>query len=170
MRTPKNYITNLSNGIITKEMLGMAIYSVNKRAKNYRDEEKYYREAYKNPFFFARHNYLQISRERKENLYDIKDEFLSFLDPSGVQTIIRQTYKGSKKEYYYTYTVGSFRFHHPISKKAYKEFIKNNPDIVPQKSIDLKTYGRDIHELLSLQFAKKILKVMQTGNYTLIDD
>ena len=37
MRTPKDFSENIKNGIITTEMLNECLYSVNKRAKNYRD-------------------------------------------------------------------------------------------------------------------------------------
>lgn len=40
MRTPKEYTDNIKNGIITTSMLEAALYSVNKRAKNYRDAER----------------------------------------------------------------------------------------------------------------------------------
>lgn len=40
MKTPKEYQDNLKNGIITEEMFTDCLYSVNKRAKNYRDKAK----------------------------------------------------------------------------------------------------------------------------------
>ena len=40
MRTPKEYADNIKKGIITTSMLEAALYSVNKRAKNYRDAER----------------------------------------------------------------------------------------------------------------------------------
>lgn len=43
MKTPKRFTDNLKNRVITKEMLGVALYSVNKRAKNCRDKERSYR-------------------------------------------------------------------------------------------------------------------------------
>ena len=39
MKIPKEYRDNLLNHIITKQMLVDCLYSVNKRAKNYRDKE-----------------------------------------------------------------------------------------------------------------------------------
>lgn len=43
MRTPKEYTANIKNGIITAPMLTDCLYSVNKRAKNWRDKEREYR-------------------------------------------------------------------------------------------------------------------------------
>lgn len=37
MKTPKSFSDNLKKKIITEDMLGACIYSVNKRAKNFRD-------------------------------------------------------------------------------------------------------------------------------------
>ena len=46
MKTPKEYRDNLLNHIITKQMLVDCLYSVNKRAKNYRDKEREQRAYY----------------------------------------------------------------------------------------------------------------------------
>ena len=46
MKTPKEYRDNLLNHIITKQMLVDCLYSVNKRAKNYRDKEREQRANY----------------------------------------------------------------------------------------------------------------------------
>lgn len=43
MRTPKEYSENMKNSIITMEMLGDCLFSVNKRAKNCRDQERKFR-------------------------------------------------------------------------------------------------------------------------------
>ena len=40
MKTPKEYQDNLKKKIITEEMLADCLYSVNKRAKNYRNKEQ----------------------------------------------------------------------------------------------------------------------------------
>lgn len=42
MRTPAAWTKNIRNGIITDEMLEAALFSVNKRAKNYRDKKREY--------------------------------------------------------------------------------------------------------------------------------
>ena len=43
MRTPAMYTKNLKNHVITIQMLLDCLFSVNKRAKNYRDQERKYR-------------------------------------------------------------------------------------------------------------------------------
>ena len=43
MRTPKEYTENMNKGLITEKMLCDCLFSVNKRAKNCRDNERKYR-------------------------------------------------------------------------------------------------------------------------------
>lgn len=40
MDTPEIFYESLSKGIITYEMLDLALFSLNKRAKNYRDQKR----------------------------------------------------------------------------------------------------------------------------------
>lgn len=47
MRTPKEYTDNINCGIITKRMLSDCLFSVNKRAKNFRDKEREYHNYYR---------------------------------------------------------------------------------------------------------------------------
>lgn len=74
MKTPKEYTDNLKNGIITTEMLRDALFSVNKRAKNYRDAERKCRVEY-----YGR--YSDSNRYKKEQFYKKKEKFLSLLEP-----------------------------------------------------------------------------------------
>ena len=73
------YKKNLKNGIVTDEMLGAAIFSVNKRAKNARDKEREYRDFYRrNRYYSDDYGNEDRARERKEHYYSIKDELLQF--------------------------------------------------------------------------------------------
>ena len=69
MQTSKAFKENLKNKIITKEMLNQALYSVNKRAKNYRDK------AWDYSFYGGA--YYEIAREKKEECYRIKERGLT---------------------------------------------------------------------------------------------
>lgn len=79
MNTPKTYLDNLKNKIITVEMLSDCIYSVNKRAKNCRDKEKEYRNK-RYDIHFNEWRY----RDKKEKYYKMKDELLSLLSPTCI--------------------------------------------------------------------------------------
>ena len=65
MKTPKKYTENLKKCIITKQMLSDCLYSVNKRATNWRDMEREYRS--------SQYDYYgdeEKARARKEYYYD----------------------------------------------------------------------------------------------------
>ena len=72
MKTPKEYTKNLKNHIITEDMIGDCLYSVNKRAKNFRDKAYAYRHSYY-------HGHSQ--REDMDRYYGYKDQLLSFFEP-----------------------------------------------------------------------------------------
>lgn len=79
METPTIYKKNLKNCIVTDEMLGAAIFSVNKRAKNARDKEREYRDFYRrNHYCSDYYGNEDRARERKEQYYSFKDELLQF--------------------------------------------------------------------------------------------
>lgn len=46
MKTPAEFTKNLKEKVITEEMLEKALFSVNKRAKNYRDKKREYNRKY----------------------------------------------------------------------------------------------------------------------------
>lgn len=69
MRTPKEYADNLKNGVITEAMLLDCLYSVNKRAKNYRDKAREYREYYKTHRYFDKYGNEAKCTVKKEEYY-----------------------------------------------------------------------------------------------------
>ena len=68
MKTPKEYNDNIKNGIITSKMLTDCLYSVNKRAKNWRDKERDWRNSRHDNY-----NNEEKAREKKQQYYDMKD-------------------------------------------------------------------------------------------------
>lgn len=79
MRTPKEYTQNLKQKIITKQMLADCLYSVNKRAKNCRDNEHKYSK-YRTDYYGNADNY----RQQKEEYYSQKDKMLTLLKPNCI--------------------------------------------------------------------------------------
>lgn len=74
MRTPKEYTDNIKNGIITTSMLEAALYSVNKRAKNYRDAERETRHRY------GRYSkYADSSEWKKDEFYKSSEEYADLI-------------------------------------------------------------------------------------------
>ena len=75
MRTPQEWIRNLENGIITEEMLDAALYSVNKRAKNCRDQKREYSRRY------DKYHNAERYEEKESEYYNQKEKLLSALQP-----------------------------------------------------------------------------------------
>ena len=63
MRTPKIYNDLIKNKEITNKIIAECIYSVNKRAKNYRDKIKDYNQA---GFYKYKENNIENAKEQKE--------------------------------------------------------------------------------------------------------
>lgn len=76
MKTSKEYQDNLKNRIITEEMFTDCLYSVNKRAKNYRDKAHEYKSRY-------RHSYIAVDSQynKMNEFYALKERFLKYLEP-----------------------------------------------------------------------------------------
>lgn len=75
MKTPKEWTQNLENGIITEEMLDAALYSVNKRAKNCRDQKRQYSHRY------DKYHNADRYAEKESEYYEQKEKLLSALQP-----------------------------------------------------------------------------------------
>lgn len=94
MRTPAEYTKNLKSGIVTTEMMRDALFSVNKRAKNYRDAERKARA-----YSYSRVDYSASSRGKKEELYHKKEFLLSQLKP----ICIHREFAGYKRTRVFSY-------------------------------------------------------------------
>lgn len=111
MKTPREFNNNLKKGILTKEMLEACLLSVNKRAKNWRDREREYRQ-YREDYY----DNCEKAREKKEYYYWKKEILLSILKPTCIH---RELLGFDKIRYYadepgyeehldeYTYTVSA---------------------------------------------------------------
>lgn len=191
MRTPKEYTQNLKNRVITQDMLAASLFSVNKRAKNCRDQEREYR--------YDRYDTKEKYREKKEHYYEQKEKMLALLTPTCIHsepckrrvryydeefTCIDPTHEVVKSGRYYDrdeqryvefmdvlendrrfylyYELGDYSFHKPIYNTDLK---KLGLEI---KQIDeLETTGEDISDLISTQFVNKLLELIEEGDYQL---
>ena len=92
MRTPIKWSYNLKNRIIMWEMLEAGIFSVNKRAKNWRDKKReciHYR--------YASRDYRE-AEEKEMQMYEKKEQLLSVLSPR----CIHQEFAGYARERIYS--------------------------------------------------------------------
>ena len=77
-------------------------------------------------------------------------------------------YKLGRKKYLYFlfYEIGEYSFHLPISEQKAKKYTKLQIKEIDQ---DFKTHGANIKGLLSTQFVNKVLRLLQSGGYTIVE-
>lgn len=202
MKTPKEYESNIKNRIITYEMLAKCIYSVNKRAKNYRDRESDIRNQRRsNRFFTDYYDSEEKYRDMKIKYYEYKDTLLQLVKPKVVHYEVfykriryydyeekfnllpesEVVYSGSyfdrdtkeeiefkdvcekRRRYFLLYEIAGYSFHLPL-----KEGEEENYSSLDCYNIDnFITKGKDVNELISMQFVKKVIKLIESNNYLL---
>lgn len=62
--------------------------------------------------------------------------------------------------------MGEFSFHTPIKEEQLSSF----EGLKIKKIGQLKTKGKEIGELISVQFVKKVIKIIESGAYTYVDE
>lgn len=104
MKTPYLYTKNIKNKILTDQMLAECIYSVNKRAKNFRDKAQEYRYANRsrrswNFYYYDKFDNEGQARDKMNEYYKYKEDFLSLLEP----ICIHKQFIGYERERVYDY-------------------------------------------------------------------
>lgn len=207
MKTQKLYNDLINEKKITNEIIAECVYYVNKRAKNYRDKIKEYKNG-------RSHQHLESNIEKAEEemgkYYQLKEEFLKVFTPNLIHKqfigekkkrvyIYEKNYEkllkektndifwknsyydydkdmeieffdyhlGTKKYLYFLYCeIGEYSFHSPVSEKI----AESNTELEIQEiDENFKTHGSKIEGLLSMQFVKKVLELLQSEDYTIVD-
>ena len=149
MKTSKEYSNNLKNGILTSEMLYDCIYSANKRAKNNRDGKNYYKYS----------RYYDSYLEKMNEYYNMKDYLLKkFLKPKLIHK--------QKIENFLLYEMPQGTFHSPIDETEIKDYKDLEIERIDD---DFYTYGEDFEELISVQFVKKVIKLVKENKLKYIE-
>lgn len=189
METPITYKKLLKQGKVTADMVAAAIFSVSKRAKNCRDQERAYSG-------YSRFNYSDNYTEKKQEYYRMKDAMLAPFTPTCVHVSTykkfsriydyEDDYQERIKEatrfscywdyeeerevhfyyvpynynvYYLFYEFGGHSFHKPI----------DDPEAykLPVIPIDNNFFiqGENTAGLLSVQFCKKVLQIVTADNF-----
>ena len=207
MRTPKIYNDLIKNKEITNKIIAECIYSVNKRAKNYRDKIEDYKQA---GFYRYKENNIENAKEQKEKYYSMKEDLLLNFSPK----LIHKQYAGEKRQrvysyqknyeklynekrndivwensyydydrnkeveffdyslgekkylYFLYYEIGEYSFHTPITEERVE---KNTQLEVKEIDENFQTHGADIVDLLSTQFVQKVIDLLDSGDYTIIE-
>ena len=207
MRTPKRYTDLIKNKKITNQIIAECIYSVNKRAKNYRDKIEDYKQA---GFYRYKENNIENAKEQKEKYYSMKEDLLLNFSPK----LIHKQYAGEKRQrvysyqknyeklynekrndivwensyydydrnkeveffdyslgekkylYFLYYEIGEYSFHTPITEERAE---KNTELEIKEIDENFQTHGADIVDLLSTQFVQKVIDLLDSGDYTIIE-
>ena len=207
MRTPKRYTDLIKNKKITNKIIAECIYSVNKRAKNYRDKMEDYKQA---GFYRYKENNIENAKEQKEKYYSMKEDLLLNFSPK----LIHKQYAGEKRQrvysyqknyeklynekrndivwensyydydrnkeveffdyslgekkylYFLYYEIGEYSFHTPITEERVE---KNTQLEIKEIDENFQTHGADIVDLLSTQFVQKVIDLLDSGDYTIIE-
>ena len=193
MKTPKSWSDNIKNGIITDEMLDAALFSVNKRAKNYRDMKRTQYGVYRD-----------ISESKQNEMYAKKEKLLSLLKPvcihrekiynrirvydyqSHYNDLLFSKAKENKIVWmnsyldYNNYTEVSFfdylsndckynyYLFYELGQRSYHVPILKIPPNNNLKVIEigcLSTHGEDISDLCSVQFVDKLISLINSHNF-----
>lgn len=202
METPKKYKELLKKNIITKEMLALSAYSVNKRAKNHRNNKRNYSKAQRRGWY-DRYGWEDREEEKEQEMYKYKSILLSLVEPTCIhkefggyktkriysyQKNYRKLYKkhgknnnivwensyfdmergevwffdfiiGTTYRYYKFYEIDGFSFHQPI------DSLDESEGLQVKEINEIVTEGRNISDLLSMQFVKKVCNIIQSGEF-----
>ena len=207
MRTPKRYTDLIKNKKITNQIIAECIYSVNKRATNYRDKIKDYKQG---GFYKYKEDNIENAKEQKEKYYSMKEDLLLNFSPKlihkkydgekiqrvysyqknytklyneKINDIIKENsyydydrnkevdffdYSLGEKKYLYFlyYEIGEYSFHTPITEERVE---KNTQLEIKEIDENFQTHGADIVDLLSTQFVQKVIDLLDSGDYTIIE-
>lgn len=207
MRTPKRYTDLIKNKKITNQIIAECIYSVNKRAKNYRDKIKDYKQG---GFYKYKEDNIENAKEQKEKYYSMKEDLLLNFSPKLIhkkydgekiqrvysyQKNYTKLYNGKRNDivwensyydydrnkevdffdyslgekkylYFLYYEIGEYSFHTPITEERVE---KNTQLEIKEIDENFQTHGADIVDLLSTQFVQKVIDLLDSGDYTIIE-
>lgn len=162
MPTPKDFKKNLNRNKLTGEMLGAAAYSANKRAKNYRNKaQEYYCQGVQNRDWGIYDKYsfpnAADARFKKQEFYKMKSKLLALLEPVCVHRVEFD----ECVNFFFLYEIGGYSFHCPIDEET---ALSSGLQII--EIDELYNDGEDINELVSVDFIKKVIALIESGNYT----
>lgn len=155
----------LNKNIITAEMVATIIYSLNKRAKNWREK---FPEEYKDAKRIRTLSLIEGTSFSKKMLetYEVLDLYwkkdmllLKLFEPSCIHII-----NGME---YLLYRVHHSEFHMPgyIFELFHSESI---PRLKAKELECFETFGEDPRHLVSLEFCNEVVNLVQQGNYTIV--
>lgn len=131
----KRLLSVVTPTCIHKEFLGF------EKERIYDYEYKKYKDALKDAVW--QNSYFDYEKKRRVRFCDI------------------EKYDRPKYQYYLYYDLGEHGFHSPEDPSVISEYFYI--PIIEVNTID--TIGREIKDLISIQFVKEVLKMIESGNY-----
>lgn len=126
---------------------------------------------------------LHLERKMKDEYLDERYCDVSYLEDDEIIDIYNRWDKESQEYYsvyvvaepiinvFALYAVGNRSFHHPLlfdgTEGQVDDIKKEYPDL-PTKEIELITYGDNVTDLISYQFVKKVIDLIESGDYTYV--
>ena len=188
MKTPKEYTENLKNHIITEDMIADCLYSVNKRAKNFRDKAQEYRNSYYHgisqqddmrryysykeqllSFFEPKCIHKQFVGYSRIRVYDYEDDYYNQKNRNIVWENCYYDHEEDREVWFYDYESKTktylYFLYYVIGGRGFHTPIENPSKYTyPIEPIDddFMTEGRNVTELVSAQFVMKVLEELAT--------
>ncbi len=162
MKTPEIYNKLIDRRVITSEIAADVIYSLNKRAKNWRDSHpEKYKEIRELRISGERNIAPLIGKYKVLEYYRNKDFIIiSLFKPEKIHVI-------NGIEYLY-YRVHKSIFHLPGY--IYMSYgLDFNFKLPVERAEDFPTPGEDISKLVSLPFCNRVIELIKSGDFILVD-
>jgi len=138
----EDLLLNFSPKLVHKQYVGEKRQRVYSYQKNY---EKLYNE--KRNDIVWENSYYDYDRNKEVDFFDYS--------------------LGEKKYLYFLYyEIGEYSFHTPITEERAE---KNTELEIKEIDENFQTHGADIVDLLSTQFVQKVIDLLDSGDYTIIE-
>ena len=147
--------------------------------EKYREKkEEYYSQKEKILTLFTPDCIHSEVQQRRTRIYDYEEEYGTtylenevihsghYFDPITDEPVFFDDIMLPHTQFYLFYDFGKCSFHTPID----EYLIKNYPNLEIINIGSLTTYGKDIDVLLSTQFVKKVLALIENNNYVYVDN
>ncbi|MCD7892107.1 MAG: hypothetical protein LUG60_00265 [Erysipelotrichaceae bacterium] len=167
MKTKNEEKKLLEKGLITESQYARTLNSINKRAKNCRDKISEYEIMYPN---WSRYKYKTIGnyRNKMNEYYEMKEILLTCLSPVGLHKSIYKNKYGKEIKYFKYYELRGYGYHKPIDKEKFEKLSgKYEITTIDNLYVDGE---HDITSLVSNQFAKKVVYLVEKGKISIIPD
>lgn len=143
----------------------------------YQQQEEKMREYYKYKDFLLENCLVPecihlewLTRSKKRRIFETESDYKRNLqqrvdygwDNGQKYLVVEEEYFAEK--YYLFYRTENYSYHRPIDKSLIDQF--SNLEIIEIN--DLKTYGKQITDLVSMQFVRQVMDVVKSGNYRVV--